>query len=163
MITRILRSVVLAASLSVAALAPSAAFAADEVNVSRGATLAGPGLAMHGYDAVSFFSGQPVVGSDKFALAYEGGTYRFASQENLNAFKASPAKYLPQYGGFCAYGAALGKKFDGDPRFWKIVDGKLYLNLNGDIQAKWSEDISGNNKTADTNWTKIKSTAVDKL
>ena len=108
---------------------------ADEVNVSKGGTLVGPGLAAHGYDVMAFFTnGNPLIGSDTYATAHAGGTYRFASQANLDAFKASPSKYAPAYGGFCAYGVALGKKFDGDPRFWKIVDGKLYLNLNGDTQ-----------------------------
>lgn len=142
---------------------PVAAFALDEQNTSRGGTLAGPGLAAHGYDVVSFFSGQPVIGDDKFALAHNGATYRFANQADLDTFKSDPAKYEPAYGGYCAYGAALSKKFDGDPRFWKVVAGRLYLNLNGDIQAKWSEDVSGNIKKADGNWTKIKGVAVDKL
>jgi YHS domain-containing protein len=151
------------AVLAVAALAMPAAHAADEHNVTVGATLAGPGLAVHGYDAVSFFSGSPAIGSDKFAVAHDGATYRFASQSNLDAFNADPGRYEPAYGGFCAYGAALGKKFDGDPKYWRVVDGKLYLNLNADIQAKWSEDVAGNLKTADQKWSRIKSTPVKQL
>jgi len=135
----------------------------DEQNVSRGATLAGPGLAAHGYDVVSFFRGEPSVGSDKFAIAQNGATYRFIDQASLDAFKAHPIKYEPAYGGYCAYGAVLGKKFDGDPRYWKVVGGRLYLNLNADIQSKWSEDIAGNVTKADSNWTKIKAVPVDKL
>ena len=148
-----------------AALTPvGAAAAEDELNVSKGATLSGPGLAVHGYDVVAFFTeAKPVFGTDAHAFAHNGGTYRFASQTNLDAFKANPSKYEPAYGGFCAYGAALGKKFDGDPRFWKIVDGKLYLNLNGDIQAEWSKDIAGNIAKADTNWGRIRRLAVAKL
>ena len=148
-----------------AALTPvGAAAAEDELNVSKGATLSGPGLAVHGYDVVAFFTeAKPVFGTDAHAFAHNGGTYRFASQANLDAFKANPSKYEPAYGGFCAYGAALGKKFDGDPRFWKIVEGKLYLNLNGDIQAEWSKDIAGNIAKADTNWGRIRRLAVAKL
>ena len=138
-------------------------FGADEVNVSTGATPAGPGLAVRGFDVVSFFQGEPVLGSDQFAYAHDGATYRFVSQANLDAFKANPAKYEPAYGGFCAYGAARGKKFDGDPRYWKIVDGKLYLNLNGDVQTKWNEDVPGNLKKADANWVKIRSVPVNDL
>lgn len=156
------RSILLASALGLSVFS-GPALAADEHNTSRGATLAGPGLAAHGYDVVSFFGGEPVVGTDKFALAHDGATYRFANQSNLDAFKADPSRYEPAFGGYCAYGAVLSKKFDGDPRFWKVVDGRLYLNLNGDIQAKWSEDVSGNIKKAETNWTKIKSVAVDKL
>jgi YHS domain-containing protein len=138
--------------------------AADEVNVSKGGTLAGPGLAAHGYDVVAYFTeGKPLIGSDAHAVAHEGGTFRFVSQANLDAFKTNPAKYEPAYGGFCAYGVALGKKFDGDPRYWKIVDGRLYLNLNGDIQADWSKDIAGNVTKADTNWGRIRGITVARL
>jgi YHS domain-containing protein len=138
--------------------------AANDVNVSTGVTLAGPGLAAHGYDVVAYFTdGKSVIGSDAYAVAHAGGTYRFASQANLDAFKADPAKYEPAYGGFCAYGVALGKKFDGDPRYWKIVRGRLYLNLNGDIQAEWSKDISGNIAKGETNWGRIHNVAAVKL
>jgi hypothetical protein len=137
---------------------------ADEVNVSTGGTHAGPGLAAHGYDVVAYFSkGSPAVGSDTFALAHDGGTYRFASEANLDAFKASPDKYRPAYGGFCAYGTALGKKLDGDPRQWRIVDGKLYFNLNADIAAEWAKDIAGNIDKADSNWSRIRGIATAKL
>lgn len=149
---------------SLALLLATPVHAADDVNVSSGATLTGPGLAVHGYDVVAYFTtGKPVLGSDKFTVAHDGGAYRFASQASLDAFKADPAKYEPAFGGFLAYGVSLGKKFDGDPHFWKIVDGKLYLNLNGDIQAKWSEDISGNITKADGKWTSIHDVAVGKL
>jgi hypothetical protein len=152
----------LAAALMAAA--PGTATAADEVNVSKGATLAGPGLAAHGYDVVAYFTtGAPVLGSDAFAIAHNRATYRFASQANLDAFRANPARYEPAYGGFCAYGVALGKKFDGDPQYWKIVGGRLYLNLNADIQTTWAKDIAGNVAKADTNWTSIRGVPVSKL
>ena len=145
-------------------LTRTVAGSADETNVSTGGTLAGPGLAAHGYDIVAFFAdGSPIVGSDKFALAHKGGTYRFAGQANLDSFKASPDKYLPAYGGFCAYGTALGKKLDGDPRVWKIVDGKLYFNLNPDIAVAWAKDIAGNIAKADGNWSRIRGIASAKL
>ncbi len=159
---KLIRSLALASALVSPLAAP--ALAADEVNVSRGATLAGPGLAAHGHDVVAYFTaGAPALGSDKFAFAHNGATYRFANQANLDAFKANPAIYEPAYGGFCAYGVALGKKFDGDPRLWKIVDGRLYLNLNSDIQAEWSKDVPGNLSKSETNWTKIRDVAVGKL
>lgn len=135
----------------------------EDRNTSRGATLAGPGLAAHGYDVISFFQGTPAVGSDRFALAYGGAAYRFTTQKNLDTFKADPSHYEPAYGGFCAYGTVLGKKFDGDPRYWKVVDNRLFLNLNSDIQSKWSEDIAGNIRKADENWAKLKSVAVEHL
>ncbi len=157
-----LRKLSLVAALAAAFAAP--ALAADEVNVSTGLTIAGTGLAAHGHDVVAYFTaGKPTLGTDKYAVAYNGGTYRFASQANLDAFKADSAKYAPVFGGFCAYGVALGKKFDGDPNFWKIVDGRLYLNLNADIAAKWNEDVPGNIVKANGNWSKIHAVAAAKL
>lgn len=91
-----LRSTRLAAarglSLVAGAMAPAPAFAADELNVSKDATLAGPGLAAHGYDVVSFFQGQPTVGNDRLAIAHNGATYRFASQAALDTFNAAPSQ-----------------------------------------------------------------------
>lgn len=160
---RFTRSLLVAAAVATATLAPVTAFAADEVNVTRGFTGAGAGLALRGFDAVSFFAGKPEVGSHKFTATHNGASYQFASQANLDTFKSNPAKYEPAYGGFCAYGAAVGKKFDGDPANWKIVDGRLYLNLNSDVQSLWLKDVPGHITKADGNWTRIKSVAVDKL
>jgi YHS domain-containing protein len=143
--------------------AASPGWAAEEVNVTTGETVAGPGLAVHGYDVVSFFSGAPEVGTDRFSYKHDGATYYFVSKANLDAFKANPTKYEPRYGGFCAYGVAEGKKFDGDPRYWTVVDGKLYLNLDQDIQAKWTRDIPRFVNKADGNWTKIRTVPAVKL
>jgi hypothetical protein len=77
---------------------------------------------------------------------------------SLQAFKAHPERYVPQYGGFCAFGVSVGAKFDGDPQLWKIVDGKLYLNLNPDIQEQWEKDIPSHIGKADKHWPAIKDT-----
>lgn len=153
-------------ALAIAGLIASTgpALAGPEVNTATGAVLVAgkpaPGLAVHGFDVVSYFSkGKPLQGNAKFAVVHKDATYRFASQDNLETFKANPAKYEPAYGGYCAYGVAVGAKFDGDPRFWKIVDGKLYLNLSRDIQQAWNKDIPGNIKKAEANWPKL----ADKL
>lgn len=151
-------AIVLVAGLSVPALA------GVETNTSGGLTIQGAPLAVHGYDTVAYFTeGRPVVGSAKHAHVHKGATYRFASAENLARFKKDPEAYVPQYGGYCAYGVAVGAKFDGDPRQWKIVDGKLYLNLNEDIQATWKKDIPGNIKKAGANWKKISDKAPAEL
>ncbi|MFA5949431.1 MAG: YHS domain-containing (seleno)protein [Hyphomicrobium sp.] len=138
------------------------ALAGPEVNTATGAVLVdgkpAPGLAVHGYDVVAYFKdAKPVQGEAKFAAKHGDATYRFSSQENLDEFKANPAKYEPAYGGYCAYGVAVGAKFDGDPRYWKVVDGKLYLNLSSDIQETWNKDIASNVKKADGNWPKLAS------
>ncbi len=114
--------------------------------------LLGTQAAVGGYDAVSYFAGKPVEGSEKFTLQYNGATFKFASAANLAAFKADPAKYAPQYGGHCAWAAANNYRFAGDPKVWKIVAGKLYLNYNRDVQQKWEKDIPGLIVKGDANW-----------
>lgn len=146
---------VLAAAGTLALSAP--AVAGPEVNTAIGAVLVAgkpaPGLAAHGFDVVAYFKqAKPVQGDASFAHIHNEATYRFSTEENLAAFKADPGKYEPAYGGYCAYGVSVGAKFDGDPRYWKIVDGKLYLNLNAGIQQAWLKDVPGAIKKADANW-----------
>lgn len=129
----------------------SPASAASEVNIVDG-------YAVHGHDVVAYFTqGKPVAGNDRFTARYQGADYRFASAANRDRFKADPARYAPQYGGYCAFGAAMGRKFNGDPNAWKIVDDKLYLNLNKSVQERWSKDIPGFVRGADNNWPLIRS------
>ncbi len=122
------------------------------------------GLAVHGYDVVAYFTkGQPTRGRAKYSTVYKDATYRFVSGEHLKAFKKNPDRYVPQFGGYCAYGVAVGAKFHGDPHLWRIVEGRLYLNLNKDVQAAWEKDIPGYIKKANRNWTKIASKTPEKL
>lgn len=140
------------------------AMAADEVNVSTGNTQAGQPLALHGYDPVAYFTdGKPVIGLAKYTVGHEGASYYLASEDHQKMFKANPAKYAPQYGGYCAYGVSVGKKFDGSPHYWTLRNDKLYLNLNADIANKISEDVDGYIKKAEKNWLVIKNKAVGKL
>jgi len=121
-------------------------------------------LGVQGYDLVSYQTmGKPTRGNGHNVAEHDGISYQFSSAENKAAFEANPAKYLPAYGGYCAFGASVGKKFNGDPNVWKVVDGTLYLNLDKDIQKKWNEDIPGNISKADTNWVKIKDVPASKL
>ena len=156
---------VTAAVLSTALLgAVAPAQAADEVNVVPGLSIAGAPLALHGYDPVAYFTeGGPRRGSDQFVHVHDGAAYRFSSEAHLEAFAADPARYLPAYGGFCAFGVSVGKKFDGDPNLWKIEDGKLYLNLNEEIYETFLEDVDGNIRKADGNWPEIEHTAARDL
>jgi len=121
-----------------------------------------PGLV--GYDPVAYFTdGKPMRGSGHHVTVHDGVTYAFTSKEHKKLFEADPQKYLPAYGGYCAYGVAVGKKFVIDPEAWKIVDGRLYLNLDKDVQKKWAEDIPGYIKKADANWPRIKDKAPGDL
>ena len=98
-----------------------------------------------------FTDGKPVIGQATYTATYHEATYQFAIAAHLQTFQANPTQYVPQYGGFCAYGVAVGAKFDGDPTLWTIVDGKLYVNLNPAIQEQWEKDIPGHITKADSN------------
>jgi YHS domain-containing protein len=136
-------------ALSVA-LATSALAAGVDINASS------TGLAMQGYDPVAYFNaGEPTKGSYKVTSSFDDATYWFATEENKALFEANPEAYIPAYGGYCAFGAAMGFKFDGDPNQWKIVDDVLYLNLSKDIQERWAQDIPGFIEKADVNWDNI--------
>jgi YHS domain-containing protein len=152
----------LVASLSLAGALP--ALAADELNVSRGLTAAGAPLALHGYDPVAFFTvAAPTAGRAELSAVHEGATYYFASRENLEAFEADPDRYAPAFGGFCTFGVAVGKKFDGDPRYWTVSGDRLYLNLNREIFEQFNEDVAGNIAKAEKNWKKIEHEPVGEL
>jgi YHS domain-containing protein len=111
------------------------------------------GVALKGYDPVSYFTEKKaVLGLLKLRFDYKGAVFYFSSKENYRAFKANPEKYLPQYGGFCAYGIASGYKAASDPTVFTFVGGKLYLNHSKDVQALWSKDVRGFIKMADQNW-----------
>ncbi|TMV10288.1 YHS domain-containing protein [Ruegeria sediminis] len=136
-------------ALSVA-IATSSLAAGVELNASS------TGLALQGYDPVAYFTeGEATKGNWKITATHNDATYRFASEENKAAFEANPDAYLPAYGGYCAFGAAMGFKFDGDPNYWRIVDDRLYLNLSEDIQERWEGDIPGFIEKASANWNEI--------
>jgi len=110
-------------------------------------------LAVSGYDPVAYFTeGKPVEGRSDFEYEWNGATWRFVDQNNLDTFKANPEVYAPQYGGYCAWAVAQGSTASSDPDAWRIVDGKLYLNYSKSVQEKWLQDISGNIAKADKNW-----------
>ena len=106
-----------------------------------------------GYDLTSYFTQEkPQRGNGHHVAVVDGVSYVFASEQNQKLFQADPAKYLPQYGGYCAYGASVSKKFVADPDVYDIVDGKLYFNLDTKIRSIWSQDIPGRIKAGDSNW-----------
>jgi len=114
------------------------------------------GNAIKGYDVVAYFTqGKPVEGSSDHEFEWNGATWRFASAEHKQLFAKDPAKYAPQYGGFCAFGVSRGYAVGVDPEAWRIVDGKLYLNYDRNVQAEWLKDIPGYIAKADANWPKI--------
>lgn len=111
------------------------------------------GLAIKGYDPVSYFTtGRPTAGLAAFSTTYKGATYRFASAADRDRFIAAPEKFLPQYGGYCAYAISLNQIADVDPEQWEIVNGKLYLNNGVVARSLWSLDKTGNIVKGDRNW-----------
>ena len=112
------------------------------------------GIAIKGFDAVAFHkTGKPVEGSSKYELKWKDAKWRFVSAEHRDVFEAAPDQYATQYGGYCAWAVSQGTTAGVDPKnAWRIVEGKLYLNYNTDIQKKWLKDIPGNIKKADANW-----------
>jgi YHS domain-containing protein len=117
----------------------------------------GEKVAVGGYDAVSYFRGEgrPAKGSARYKLTWKGAEWRFASQANADAFKANPAAFAPQFGGHCAWAIAQGYLAPGDPTAYDIVGGKLYLNYDQGIRAKWRKNISGFIAKGGPNWAKI--------
>jgi len=150
-----LRTLIAAAAL-VASPAIFTTTAAAETAVAPIFTAEDNNLAVSGYDTVSYFSGAPVKGSADFATTYEGATFQFASQENLDTFLADPAKYAPAYGGYCAWAIGANDALaPGDPNVYKIVDGTLYLNITETVVGFWEEDIPGNLELSESNWVDI--------
>ena len=157
---RFIRVVMLATAVVLALGSFTPAEAQNQVNTTAGMTLAKAPLALHGYDPVAYFTeGRARIGKDAFIAAHDGAAYRFVSQANKEKFEQNPEQYVPQFGGFCAYGVSVGAKFDGDPTLFKVVNGKLYLNLNPDIQKTWQKDVNGNIAKAEQNWTRIREKA----
>ncbi|TKB99005.1 YHS domain-containing (seleno)protein [Pedobacter cryophilus] len=100
--------------------------------------------AIKGYDAVAYFKeNKAVKGNEKYSYLWKDALWLFSNKENLKAFKSHPEKFEPQFGGYCAYGYAKGHAAPVDPNAFKIVDGKLYLNYNSDVQQLWNKDIQG--------------------
>lgn len=136
-----------------------------------GAAMAGPqyvdssGFAVSGYDVVAYFDkpqaavGQsqpaPTPGRADIAADYNGATFAFATEENRARFLAEPVRYAPQFDGHCAFGVIKGAKVPGDPQLWRIVDGRLYLNLQKSVQALWEQDIPSHLATAASNWPEL--------
>ncbi|MDX0451986.1 tat pathway signal sequence domain protein [Sinorhizobium medicae] len=115
------------------------------------------GAAISGYDPVSYFSsGGPIKGSPEIKSDYKGATFHFATVKNRTLFVADPQKYVPQYGGYCAYGTARGYKAPTEPHAFTLVGGKLYLNYDAAIQESWRKDKVGYISKADKNWPAVK-------
>lgn len=110
-------------------------------------------LALRGYDAVAYFrEGEPAEGRAEYAHEWSGARWLFKSAENRDAFARAPEAFAPQYGGYCSYAVSRGYTADADPRAWRVVGGKLYLNYNVEVRGLWEQDVPGNIRKGDANW-----------
>lgn len=146
------------------ALCLSAIVAVFTCSVGAGVALAGAnnlidGVAIHGFDPVAYFTDKKAVKGDPEHIAiHDGATYEFASKENKATFEADPAKYVPQFGGYCAFGVGEGYKADIDPHAFTVSDGKLYLNYSEPTSEEFRADLKGRVTKAEKNWPSVIST-----
>jgi len=144
-----------AATLSAAATAPAAK---QLVNVDK------DGVIVDGYDVVAYFTdGKPVEGKHEFESAFGGATYRFASAEHKALFDGAPAKYAPQFGGFCAYAVSRGGLRPVDPAVFHFVDGKLFLQHTQKAFELFEKDEPKNTRRAYERWPKLVARKADKF
>ncbi len=117
-----------------------------------------------GHDAVAYFTeNKPVLGSAEYTAVYNGAIYRFSSKRNRDTFRDDPARYAPQYGGFCAYGMTFGKKFEVNGKAFEIVDGKLFVNKNERVYKTWKEDVPKHIREANSAWPRVEQTPARDL
>jgi YHS domain-containing protein len=115
------------------------------------------GVAIRGYDPIAYFAEmKPVKGLAEFHAEYQGSTFYLSSVAHRDTFTASPDKFAPQYGGYCAFGMAKGYKAVIDPDAFTVVGDKLYLNYSETVRSKWKLDIPGYIRTANANWPEVK-------
>jgi YHS domain-containing protein len=147
-----LRSLLLSASLILFIASISIAQDTKYYNLKKN-------IAIGGYDPVSYFDNLPTEGDMKHSVTNQGVTYLFTSEKNKDKFEGNYEKYIPQYGGWCAYAmGASGDKVKIDPKTYKITNGKLYLFYNfyfTNTLESWNEDPATLQKKADANWGEI--------
>lgn len=150
------RQTLVGASLAVTAVAAGTygLFASPDY---KAPVYANDGIAIDGTDAVAYFTeNKPVAGSSENAFEWNGATWHFASVENMESFKANPAKFAPAYGGYCAWAIAEKKQLAStQPSNWAVVDNRLFLNFNDSVQERWNADIARFIKMGDENWPDI--------
>jgi hypothetical protein len=113
-------------------------------------------LALGGYDAVAYFTdGKPVKGTSTFEYRWKDAVWRFATADHRDQFAKEPARFAPQFGGYCAYAVSQGHTASGDPLVWRVVNGKLYVNYSRQVATMWQKDIPGYIAKAEHNWPSV--------
>jgi YHS domain-containing protein len=138
-------------------MAAVAFFGIVQAHAQKSEIFVSGGKAIKGYDPVAFFKqSKPVKGVDSLSYSWKDATWLFASREDLEAFKANPEKYAPQYGGYCAYGASEGHKAPTQTDTWTVANGKLYFNYNLKVKEMWTKDQPKLIQVADQKWPEVK-------
>ncbi len=138
-------------------IAVLALFTIVQAKAQKSEIFAPGGKAIKGYDPVAFFKeSKPVKGADSLSYTWKEATWLFSTRQNLEAFKADPDKYAPQYGGYCAYGTSQGHKAPTQTDTWTVVNDKLYFNYNSKVKELWTKDEAALIKTADEKWPEVK-------
>ncbi len=120
-------------------------------------------IALAGYDTVSFFLDEsPEKGNKKWQTEFRNAVWYFRSEKNLNLFKDNPKKYAPAYGGYCAWAMNDGKLAPGKPKYWDIIDGRLYLNFSASTRRKFLAEVESMIKNADSKWPGIETELAEK-
>jgi hypothetical protein len=147
--------------LAIALLATAFGTIADPARAQRpeihqsGRETHGTDLAIGGFDTVAFHTeGKALPGTPTYRVAWRGAEWRFATAANRDLFVQNPARYAPQFGGYCAFAVAYGSTAPGDPRHFTIANGKLYLNLNQPVQTTWVRDQENLIRRGEANWPK---------
>jgi YHS domain-containing protein len=149
-------AIAVAGAVAVLSAAPRLARAYDETSPSD-VNINAQGLALRGYDPVSYqTSSMPLRGSPQFSASHQGATYHFVSAENRDVFRADPGRYAPAFGGFCAMGVVMGRKLDGEPLLYRVVDNRLYLNVHAAAQERWLQDVTVHIRQAEATWPKLR-------
>jgi YHS domain-containing protein len=126
-------------------------YAVDEINTGFFSS-----TAIKGYDTVAYFTQDKAVkGNKKYQFEWKGAKWHFSSQNHLDLFTSSPSKYAPQYGGWCAYAVSQNSTASIEPDLFTIVNGKLYLNYNREVNKKWLGNQSQYIDDADKYWPNI--------
>lgn len=147
------RRTLLATIIAIPMLLPATASFAGKAAVFTGLV---DGTGAGGYDVVAYQAENAAkAGNEGIVAEFQGVNYRFVSQANRTMFTADPVKYVPAYGGYCAYAVSQGYTAKIDPEAFTVVDGKLYLNYSKNIQSKSQQDTAGHISAANGNWPKV--------
>jgi YHS domain-containing protein len=119
------------------------------------------GVALHGHDAVAYFTeGKAVPGQPAFEYTWGGAKWRFATAANRDTFAKAPESYAPQFGGYCAWAVSRNYTADIDPKAFAVVNGKLYVNYSSLVQARWRVSRDANIAEGEKNWPGLKAQAA---